>query len=187
MRTVGQTRAGMDDASLISRSLADGRSFESVFDRHYPAVRRFLAVQAGAHAADDLASETFTVAFRRRGSYDLSRPNAGPWLYGIALNLLRRHRRTEASRQHAYMQVAAGLGGADEVSAEGFDANGRVSLALGGLREQDRELIVLYAWAELSYEELASVFDLPIGTVRSRLSRVRAQLREHLHAPEVTT
>jgi RNA polymerase sigma-70 factor (ECF subfamily) len=79
------------------------------------------------------------------------------------------------------------LSGSDEISAEGFDANGRVSLALGGLREQDRELIVLYAWAELSYEELASLFDLPIGTVRSRLSRIRAQLREHLDAPEVTT
>jgi RNA polymerase sigma factor (sigma-70 family) len=177
----------MDDASLIARSLADGRSFECVFNRHYPAVRRFLAVQAGAHTADDLASETFTVAFRRRGSYDLSRPNAAPWLYGIALNLLRRHRRTEASRRHMYAQVVARSGGPDQISAEIFDTNGRVSLALGGLRERDRDLIVLYAWADLTYEELASVFDLPIGTVRSRLSRVRAQLREHLDAPEVTT
>jgi RNA polymerase sigma factor (sigma-70 family) len=186
VRSFGQTGAGLDDASLISRSLSDGRSFDSVFDRHYPAVRRFLAVQAGADVADDLASETFTVAFRRRGSYDLSRPNAAPWLYGIALNLLRRHRRSEASRRHVYMRVAAGLGVPGEISVEGFDANGRVSMALGLLRERDRELIVLYAWAGLSYEELAAVFGLPIGTVRSRLSRVRAQLREHLGAPEVT-
>jgi RNA polymerase sigma-70 factor (ECF subfamily) len=85
------------------------------------------------------------------------------------------------------MQVAARPGGPDQVSAEGFDANGRVSLALGGLRERDRDLIVLYALAELTYEELAVVFELPIGTVRSRLSRVRAQLREHLDAPGLTT
>src|SRR5216684_9088181 len=97
----------MDDASLIARSLEDGRSFEPIFDRHYSAIHRFLAVRAGVHAADDLASETFTIAFRRRGSYDLSCPDAAPWLYGIALNLLRAYRRSEESRHRTYAQVAA--------------------------------------------------------------------------------
>ena len=60
----------MDDADLIERSLVDGRWFEPLFDRHYRAIHRFVSARAGKNAADDLASETFTVAFRRRSSYD---------------------------------------------------------------------------------------------------------------------
>jgi len=176
----------MDDASLIARSLEDGRSFEPIFDRHYSAIHRFLAVRAGVHAADDLASETFTIAFRRRGSYDLSRPNAAPWLYGIALNLLYRHRRSEIARKRMYAQVASRADEPNSLVADAFDKNGRLSLALKRLTEQDRDLIVLVAWAELTYDQLGDIFELPVGTIRSRLSRVRATLRESLSSTETT-
>ena len=72
-----------------------------------PGDRRFLHARIGRVLAEDIASETFTVAFRRRASYDLSRPNARPWLYGIAVNLMRDHRRTEERRLSAYARAAA--------------------------------------------------------------------------------
>ena len=170
----------MDDADLIERSLTDGRWFEPLFDRHYPAIHRFLNARAGVSVADDLASETFTVAFRRRRSYDLAHREAAPWLYGIAINLLRNHRRSEEARRRTYMRVAERAEDIAGGVGETFDKNGGVSLALLGLDEQARDLIVLFAWADLSYEQLAVALELPIGTVRSRLSRARAQLRARL-------
>jgi RNA polymerase sigma factor (sigma-70 family) len=171
------------DSELIERSLVDGASFEAVFDRHYPAIFRFLRVRAGLDAAEDLASETFLIAFRRRGSYDLAFADAAPWLFGIAVNLLRSYRRGEEKQQRAYVRVAA-QPHEESRRVEPGESNGHVAGALQGLSEEDRDLIVLFAWAELSYEELGVALDLPVGTVRSRLSRVRARLRERLSAPE---
>lgn len=177
----------MDDADLIGRSLVDGRSFEPLFDRHYRAIHRFVSARAGKNAADDLASETFTVAFRRRSSYDLSRADAAPWLYGIAFNLLQGYRRSEEIRRRTYARAAEYADDCEDGAAELFDKNDAVSVALLGLDEQDRDLIVLFAWAELTYEQLGEVLKLPVGTVRSRLSRIRAQLRERLSLLEETT
>jgi RNA polymerase sigma factor (sigma-70 family) len=177
----------VDDADLIERSLVDGRWFEPLFDRHYLAIHRFVNARIGRNAADDLASETFTVAFRRRSSYDLSRADAAPWLYGIAFKLLQGYRRSEETRRRTYARAAAGADDREDAVAELFDKNGAVSVALLGLGEQDRDLIVLFAWAELSYEQLGAVLELPIGTVRSRLSRIRAQMRQQLTSLEETT
>jgi RNA polymerase sigma factor (sigma-70 family) len=168
------------DADLIERSLVDGRWFEPLFDRHYRAIHRFVNARAGTNAADDLASETFTVAFRRRDSYDLSRTDAAPWLYGIALNLLQGHRRREDTLRRTHARAAADVDNREDGTAELFDKNGAVSVALLSLDEQDRDLLVLFAWAELSYAQLAAVLELPVGTVRSRLSRIRVRLRDQL-------
>ncbi len=172
----------LGDSALIERSRVDGVSFEGVFDRHYPAIFRFLRARAGVVAAEDLASETFLIAFRRRGSYDLSFTSAAPWLYGIALNLLHAYRRGEEKQQRAYVCVAA-QSMEESHPVESMDGNGYVASLLLGLSEQDRDLIVLFAWAELSYEELGHALGLPVGTVRSRLSRVRTRLRERLGSP----
>ena len=177
----------MDDADLIGRSLVDGRSFEPLFDRHYRAIHRFVSARAGKNAADDLASETFTVAFRRRSSYDLSRTDAAPWLYGIAFNLLQGYRRSEETRRRTCARVAEYADDREDEVAELFDKNDALSAALLGLGEQDRDLIILFAWAELSYEQLGIVLELPVGTVRSRLSRIRVQLRQQLTSLEETT
>ena len=167
----------MTDAELIESSLDDGASFALVFDRHFPAIHRFIRGRIGAELADDLASETFATAFRRRAAYDLTRPDAAPWLYGIAVNLLRQHRRSEERRLKAYARAATvdppGTGTADPLDET-------VASALVALGELDRNLILLYAWAGLSYEQLADALDLPLGTVRSRLSRTRSKLRAHL-------
>lgn len=169
----------MDDAELIARSVAEGRCFELVFDRHYGRIHRFCAARAGADAADDLASETFVVAFRRRADYDESQKDAAPWLYGIALNVLRAFHRRELARGRLMNRARLASGS----SSDGwlpYDGDSALSTALQGLSEQDRDLIVLFAWAGLTYEQLGECLGLPVGTVRSRLSRTRERLRREL-------
>ena len=86
------------DAVVIERSLRRPERFAAVFDRHYAAIHGYVARRLGAGLADDVASETFLVAFDRRHRYDLGQPDATPWLYGIASNLVARHRRAEVRR-----------------------------------------------------------------------------------------
>ncbi|MDP9303074.1 MAG: sigma-70 family RNA polymerase sigma factor [Actinomycetota bacterium] len=170
----------MTDADAIRESLVNAATFAVLFDRHYRAVHRFLRARIGAALAEDLASETFTIAFRRRFAYDLSRPDAAPWLYGIAVNLVREERRTEERRLRAYARSSP----ADdpEYEIQDWRLDGTVAAALLELPLEDRNLILLHAWAQLSYDELATALGLPLGTVRSRLSRTRSKLRAALAA-----
>lgn len=182
--------AKVKDGDLIRRSIVDGRLFERVFDRHHAAIHRFLRARVGLEVADDLASEVFTTAFRRRAAYDTRWPDAGPWLFGIAVNLLRAHRQSEKRRLRAYARAGAELGSSPGElggQVEAFDGHGDISLALLSLTERDRDLILLLAWGDLSYEQLGVALDIPVGTVRSRISRVRALLRERLEAPAGTS
>ena len=168
----------MSDAELIQSSLVDGSSFAVIFDRHFRAISRFLRGRVGRQLAEDLASETFVVAFGRRSSYNLSREDARPWLYGIAVNLLREHRRTEERRLRAYARVPADFGSASDELGDHLDSS--VSAALLELTHEERNLILLLTWADLTYEQLGDALDLPVGTIRSRVSRVRSKLREGL-------
>ena len=107
IRGSGQDRwveAG-SDAQIIAASRVEPLVFAAVFDRHYDAVHRYLARRVGSDLADDLAAETFTTAFDVRRRYDTARPDARPWLFGIATNLLRHHHRGEARRLRAYARL----------------------------------------------------------------------------------
>src|SRR5262245_47711235 len=86
------------DAAVIGRSLAEGEAVGLIYDRHAPTLLRFLGRRGGAEVAEQLLGEVFRIAFERRKSFDSSRETALPWLYGIAGNLLRKHRRSEARR-----------------------------------------------------------------------------------------
>jgi RNA polymerase sigma factor (sigma-70 family) len=172
--------AGVDDADVIERSIVDAALFAVLFDRHFRALHRFLCGRVGAQLADDLASETFAVAFRRRGSYDRSRPDAAPWLYGIAVNLLRDHRRSEERRLRAYarLEADASVGIGEAVPPAMLDP--AVVDALLALSVLDRDIVLLHAWAGLSSAQLGDALGLAGGTVRSRLSRACARLRSTL-------
>jgi RNA polymerase sigma factor (sigma-70 family) len=132
----------------------------------------------GSGLADELASETFLRAFERRTRYDVSQPDARPWLYGIATNLLRRHARSEARRREAYARVVQ-REGVDEVMesvADRLDAAARgpaLQSALSRLRTGDRDTLLLFALTDLDYEGIAIATGVPVGTVRSRLHRAR--------------
>jgi RNA polymerase sigma-70 factor, ECF subfamily len=108
----------VSDAELIRSSLVDATAFAVIFDRHFRPIYRFLRARVGLRLAEDLASETFVVAFGRRHSYDSTREDARPWPYGIAVNLLREHRRAEERRPRAYAQIPAEIGSAWDEQGE---------------------------------------------------------------------
>ena len=158
------------------------RSFDDVFEAELVPLHRYLARRVGSAVADDLAAETFAVAFRKWTDLD-SRP-VRPWLYGIAANLIKHHWRTEQRMLHALARVGPDpASDEDEVSAERLDAqaaSARVAAALSDLRPVEREVLLLHAWAELSNAEIADALSLPLGTVKSHLSRGRDRLRNRL-------
>ncbi|MFI5317598.1 MAG: RNA polymerase sigma factor [Myxococcota bacterium] len=175
------------DADVIGRSLAEPEAFGLIFDRHAPALLRFLGRRAGAEIAEGLVGELFRIAFERRKAFDASRASALPWLYGIGSNLLLKHRRGEARRLRASARMAAGRLAADgrETAAalEARELFPRVADAVESLPAGEREALLLFAWEELSYQQVADALELPVGTVRSRLNRARLRLRELLGVP----
>lgn len=178
---------GADSAS-IGRSLVEPERFAAVFDRHAPYIHRYVARRLGPDAADDVVAETFLTAFGKRGTYDLRRPDARPWLYGIATNLIGTHRRTEARelRLLARSRPAGTEPFPEERIAAQVSARARrpeLVAALAGLSPDDRDVLLLIAWEELSYDEVAAALNIPVGTVRSRLHRARRTLRAALGAP----
>src|SRR5262245_55030654 len=101
------------DAEVIGRSLVEPEVFGLIYDRHAPALLRFLGRRVGAEIAEGLHAELFRIAFERRKAFDRERANALPWLYGIGSNLLLKHRRGEARRLAASARMAAGRDAAD--------------------------------------------------------------------------
>jgi RNA polymerase sigma factor (sigma-70 family) len=170
------------DAVLIERSLRHPERFEKVFDRHFDAIHGYVARRLGRGLADDVASETFLVAFDRRARYELRQQDAAPWLYGIASNLIARHRRAEVRRYRALARAGGEetVDGHSEGVAGRIDAQAlraRLAAALLDLKARDREVLLLVAWAQLSPEEAARALGVPAGTARSRLHRARAKTR----------
>ncbi|CCF82572.1 RNA polymerase sigma factor [Nitrolancea hollandica] len=173
------------DAEIIVVSQSDPRQFGAIFDRHFDAIHRYLSRRVGESIADDLAAQTFTEAFAHRERYDVDQPDSRPWLYGIASNLLRRYHRTEVRQLRAYARsgIDPDIDPDLEAVAERLDAGDagpRIAAALATLNHGDREVLLLYAWADLSYLDISHALDIPIGTVRSRLNRARRVMREQL-------
>lgn len=158
-------------------------SFDEVFETEFGPLHRYLARRLGASAADDLAAETFAVAFRSWERLDPERP-VRPWLYGIAANLVRHHWRKERRMLDAYARTGIDpVLAQDDETVERADADSRqreLAAALAELRRDEREILLLHAWAELTDAEIADALDLPAGTVKSRLSRTREKLRNQL-------
>ncbi|TDE32550.1 RNA polymerase sigma factor [Actinomadura sp. 6K520] len=175
----------LNDAEVIRRSLTEPECFSALFERYGRQIHHYAARRLGTQAAEDIVAETFFVAFRRRASYDLAQPVARPWLYGVATNLIARHRRTEERMYRALQRT--GLDPLPEPLAEAVvrrvDAqveDRRLAGTLAALHRRDRDVLLLVAWAELTYEEVAAALDIPVGTVRSRLNRARRKIRTAL-------
>jgi len=174
-----------DDAEVIAASLVEPARFAELFDRRYPAILRYLRRRVGRELADDLAADTFTLAFRQRHRYRPEHPDAAAWLYGIAGNLLRQHDRAEQRRLRAYARVTPDPSGPEvgDAVAERVDATAagrRAALAVADLPPEQREVLLLVAWTDLGCAGIARALDLPAGTVRSRLHRARQRLRRQL-------
>jgi RNA polymerase sigma-70 factor (ECF subfamily) len=177
------------DAEDIAASLIDGERFLPVFERHYDPIRSYLQARAGLEVGEELAAQTFEVAFAHRGSFDPRWASAEPWLFGIATNVLRHHLRSEWRRHRAIARITpdqeagSDLDLDDRLAARG--AGRALAQAIRSLDDGQREVLLLYALAELSYDEIALALDISLGTVRSRLHRARRRLREHEATREV--
>jgi|SRR5579875_1034528 len=175
----------LTDAEIIGHSLHDPDCFGVIFERHSGEILRYANARLGPDLAQEVLAETFLAAFGRRAHYDGSRADARPWLYGIAIRQIGRHRRAEIRARRALARIPAETVAGDfgDRSAERVTAQQlRPCLAdvLSGLTRRDRELLLLIAWAGLSCEESAQALGLPGSTVRSRLHRIRAKTRQAL-------
>jgi RNA polymerase sigma factor (sigma-70 family) len=176
---------GDTDAAVMRLSRDEPEQFTVLFHRHAPYIQRYVVRRLGQDAADDIVAETFLLAFRQRDSYDPARADARPWLYGIATNLIGRHRLAETRKYRALART-----GADPVTVSFTDlvddrvsaaaAGRRLAAGLAGLSAKLRDPLLLLAWGDLSYEEIAAALGIPVGTVRSRVSRARSKLRRTL-------
>jgi RNA polymerase sigma factor (sigma-70 family) len=185
-------REHADDAAVIGRSCHEPEAFAELYDRHAAPIHRYVARRLGDGAADDVVAETFLAAFHGRHRYDLGQNDARPWLYGIAANMIGKHRRAEVRMWRTLARTGAdpaAEGHADRVEHRvSAAAVGReLAVALAGLAAGDRDVLLLIAWADLSYDEVAVALGIPVGTVRSRLNRARRKVREALGGQDPTS
>ena len=188
----GADDARLDDAALIERSWHEPEAFAALYDRHAAPIHRFAGRRLGDQLADDVVGETFLAAFRRRKRYDLRRGDARPWLYGIAANVIGKHRRTEVRMWRALARTGtdpAAEGHADRVDnrVSAVTVQRELAAAMAGLSAGERDVLLLIAWADLSYHEVAVALHIPVGTVRSRLNRARRKTREALGGQDPTS
>jgi RNA polymerase sigma-70 factor (ECF subfamily) len=173
-----------DDAATVGASVAQPELFEAIFRRHHRRIWAYLARMGGPDSADEVTGDVFVAAFSQRDRYDPDRGSVVTWLLGIATN----HARTRFRRQGRADRALARFAGQSAPAPSPFDdadaalddarALDRVRAALTALPERDREMILLVAWENLTYQEVADVLDMELGTVRSRLSRARHRLRQ---------
>ncbi|MFB7252534.1 RNA polymerase sigma factor [Microbacterium sp. NPDC056234] len=172
-----------NDNDIIRDSIASAERFSEIFERHIGAVSAYVARRVGPAASDDIVSETFLIAFRKRKRFDQTKPSALPWLMGIATNVLSQHRRAQAHHwralQASFAEIETVAADDHERSTAQLDAAGEIERLyprIAALSAGDRDVLFLHAWGDLTYEEIAAGLRIPVGTVRSRLSRIRAKL-----------
>lgn len=182
MVTAGVSGHVSDDL-LACRLRHDPEAFGEVYDSYFRAIYRYVAGRLGTSAAEDVAAETFVVAFTQRDRFDPERGALRPWLFGIATNLVARHRRREARRYRALGRLPQppSVGGHEErvvAAVAALRLRPQLLEALAGLSRGERDVVLLVALGELSHDEVAQALGISPGTVGSRLSRARKRLRQ---------
>jgi RNA polymerase sigma-70 factor (ECF subfamily) len=175
------------DGELWARAVAgESAAFGELFERHAKRVYNFCFRQTANWAeAEDAMAEVFLVAWKRRESVELTTDDESvlPWLLGVALNVLRNRARSMRRAAAAVARVDARnieRDFADELVGRLADEKqmNDVLRVVHRLPPQEQDVLAVCAWAGLSYDEAAIALGVPVGTVRSRLSRARAHIRE---------
>jgi RNA polymerase sigma factor (sigma-70 family) len=178
--------SGVTDPGDLTERLRGGsrEAMAEVFHTHLDAIYNYCYRRTGSwSAAEDLASTVFLEVWRNRRRIVDVDGSALPWIYGVATNVCRNHHRT-ARRQTAaitrmHLADVSATSGPDDVDDQ-LDAGRRAAQALqrlDRLPQADQDVFVLVGWEGLSYAAAAEALAIPIGTVRSRLARVRRFLR----------
>lgn len=157
------------------RLTSGGRAerFATLYAAHYGTVHAYGSRRVGPEAADEIAAETFLVAWRR---FDELPAEPLPWLYGVARNIVLRHR-TQAGRQ---LQILEALDREPVAARVADDHDAGLWTAWAKLRDGDREVLALIAWEELSVTEAARVLGCPAPVFSVRLHRARRRLERLL-------
>ncbi|MEU1535277.1 RNA polymerase sigma factor [Streptomyces fagopyri] len=163
----------------------DPSAFAELYDSHARAVyNHAFRLAPDWAAAEDVMAETFMEAWRLRDRVEAEGGSLRPWLLGVATNVARGHyrsnRRYRAAANAAAEAETALPDHADEVTGR-LDDRRRLAAALralAALRRPEREVLTLCLWEGLEYTAAAEALGIPVGTVRSRLSRARAKLRK---------
>lgn len=170
------------DAPAIERSLVDASEFDAIYERHHDVVFRYLVSRLGPANAEDVLGDVFLAAYATRARFDANRcDSALPWLLGIATRRIARHR--DMQRRWIAQCGSTRSDGISEVDTDQADERAdaarmapELASALSTLRPRDREPLLLHVLGGLTYEEVAVALELPVGTVRSRISRARVRL-----------
>jgi RNA polymerase sigma factor (sigma-70 family) len=173
------------DSEIIRASWQAPDRFGALYDRYVGILYGYASLRVGPNAAEDIVADTFLAAFAQRRTYDVARDTARPWLFGILTRKIAERSRTEKIHYRAYARawkapVIESLADriSDQVSAQAL--RGRLVAAIGRLGRADRHVLLLIAWGDLTYNEVAEALDIPVGTVASRLNRARRKLRKAL-------
>lgn len=178
-----------EEAALVqSAQNGDQAAFAEIVRCYQRAIHRVAyGLTRNASDADDLAQETFVRAWQAIGRFRLGEP-LYPWLSRIAVNLafsLHRHRRRRPEQSIEPLVEAGRQWGVEDDPADraAESEHGRqLREAMGELKPEHQTVLVLRAVEDLPYDEIARVLNVPVGTVMSRLSRARAELKERLKA-----
>ncbi|MCP2241407.1 RNA polymerase sigma factor [Lentzea aerocolonigenes] len=177
--TPEEAPAVLDEAALLTL-------YESTAER----LHRYVARRVGADTAQDVVSEAFLVLWDQRAGQSYEADAVRAWLYGVATNLLRGHVRAEErklrawSKAHAARTDEADIGDRVSAAADADVLAGPLTAWLAELRVEEREVLLLHAWADFAPAEIAVALDVPVATVRTRLHRGRSRLRTRLAATD---
>lgn len=169
---------GLDDKELLGRAARDPDAFEPLVERHSRALHGYFARRAPG-AADDLLAELWLQAYATRRGFDPDRGSVRAWLFGVARNVLSAHWRRMAAARPDVMR-----GSGDDDPWEAVDDRlvaaavaPRLRALLTQLPPDERELLLLVAWEQLTPTEAAAVVGIPAATARTRLHRARNRMR----------
>lgn len=167
--------------------MRDRERAAELFSEHAAALGRYARARVGAADAEDVVAATFLRAYRARDSWNPSLGSEAAWLFGIASNEIRNHRRSEQRRMRLLSVIPPPMqmGSVESATVERIDAQRAVARLvphLQRLHELDRDILLLNAWAGLSPTEIAQALGMVPATVRTRLRRTRERLRRSVSA-----